>query len=150
MVEPEGRISAQKCCDIVVRHIAVSPAAVQQTDKFRIHIFEEGCPEVAGKRDVLATLHPGSYREAQERHAGNYVVVMRERACGCDESICVIMLLCWKLLRNYVVEMNTFVGSIKLWRCYKGLCSAVWTLSGLSHVVLIYFADTVVVEIMFL
>ena len=71
VVEPEGRISAQKCCDIVVRHIAVSPAAVSQTDKFRIHIFEEGCPDVAGKRDVLATLHPGAYRGAQEWHAGN-------------------------------------------------------------------------------
>ena len=71
VVEPEGRISAQKCCDIVVRHIAVSPAAVSQTDKFRIHIFEEGCPDVAGKRDVLATLHPGAYRGAQEWLVGN-------------------------------------------------------------------------------
>ena len=65
----------QKCCDVVVRHIAVSPAAIQQTDKFRIHIFEEGCPDVAGKRDVLATLHPGVYCGAQQRHAGNYVTI---------------------------------------------------------------------------
>ena len=64
VVEPEGRITAQKCCDIDVRHIAVSPAAITQTDKFRIHIFEEGSSDVAGKRDVLATLHPGAY------HAG--------------------------------------------------------------------------------
>ena len=59
VVEPEGRILGQKCADIVVRHVAVSPAAVQQTDKFRIHIYDEGSTEVAGKRDVLATLHPG-------------------------------------------------------------------------------------------
>ena len=61
VVEPEGRILGQKCADIVVRHVAVSPAAVQQTDKFRIHIYDEGSTEVAGKRDVLATLHPGVY-----------------------------------------------------------------------------------------
>lgn len=71
VVEPEGRITAQKCCDIVVRHIAVSPAAVLQTDKFRIHIFEEGSSDVAGKRDVLATLHPGAYDGAQHGYAGN-------------------------------------------------------------------------------
>ena len=46
--------------DIVVRHVAVSPSSVQQTDKFRIQIFDEASPdEVVGKRDVLATLHPG-------------------------------------------------------------------------------------------
>ncbi len=46
-----------------------------QTDKFRIHIFEEGCPDVAGKKDVLATLHPGVYRGAQDRQAaGNWVI----------------------------------------------------------------------------
>ena len=61
MVEPEGRILGQKCTDIVVRHVAVSPVAVQQTDKFRIHIYDSASPEaeVAGKRDILATLHPG-------------------------------------------------------------------------------------------
>ena len=39
----------------------MSPVAVQQTDKFRIHIYDDGSPdaEVAGKRDILATLHPG-------------------------------------------------------------------------------------------
>jgi len=59
VVEPEGRIAAQKCIDIVVRHVAVSPSSVQQTDKFRIQIFDEASPdEVVGKRDVLATLHP--------------------------------------------------------------------------------------------
>ena len=62
VIEPEGRIAAQKCIDIVVRHVAVSPSAVQQTDKFRIQIFDESSPdEVVGKRDVLATLHPGAY-----------------------------------------------------------------------------------------
>merc|ERR1712223_2156297 len=40
VVEPEGRILGQKCVDIVVRHVAVSPVAVQQTDKFRIHIYD--------------------------------------------------------------------------------------------------------------
>lgn len=71
VVEPEGRISAQKICDIVVRHIAISPAAVQQTDKFRIHIFEEGCPDVAGKKDVLATLHPGMPDQSETRHSSS-------------------------------------------------------------------------------
>ena len=66
MVEPEGRIAAQKCIDIVVRHVAVSPSAVQQTDKFRIQIFEDNSPgEVVGKRDVLATLHPGVYPQGK-------------------------------------------------------------------------------------
>ena len=60
-MEPEGRILGQKCVDIVVRHVAVSPVAVQQTDKFRIHIYDSASSdaEVAGKRDILATLHPG-------------------------------------------------------------------------------------------
>ena len=62
VVEPEGRIASQKCTDIVVRHVAVSPSATQQTDKFRIHIFDETSPgELVGKRDILATLHPGVY-----------------------------------------------------------------------------------------
>ena len=66
VVEPEGRIAAQKCIDIVVRHVAVSPSAVQQTDKFRIQIFEDNSPgEVVGKRDVLATLHPGAYPQGK-------------------------------------------------------------------------------------
>ena len=67
-MEPEGRILGQKCTDIVVRHVAVSPIAVQQTDKFRIHIYDDGSPdaEVAGKRDILATLHPGRQLTASE------------------------------------------------------------------------------------
>jgi hypothetical protein len=60
VVEPEGRIFGQKCVDIVVRHVAVSPQTVQTTDKFRIHMYEEGSSEILGKKDVLATLHPGS------------------------------------------------------------------------------------------
>merc|ERR1711962_213236 len=68
VVEPEGRILGQKCADIVVRHVAVSPAAVQQTDKFRIRIYDEGSTEVAGKRDVLATLHPGSPDPGDSKH----------------------------------------------------------------------------------
>jgi hypothetical protein len=62
VVEPEGRIAPLKVADIVVRHVAVSPSAVQQTDKFRIHIFDDSSKgEVIGKKDVLATLHPGVY-----------------------------------------------------------------------------------------
>lgn len=60
VVEPEGRIFGQKCVDIVVRHVAVSPQTVQTTDKFRIHMYEEGSSEILGKKDILATLHPGS------------------------------------------------------------------------------------------
>jgi len=71
VVEPEGRILGQKCADIVVRHVGVSPAAVQQTDKFRIHIYDEGSTEVAGKRDVLATLHPGSPDPGDSKHGSS-------------------------------------------------------------------------------
>lgn len=72
VVEPEGRISAQKCIDIVVRHVAVSPSAVQQTDKFRIQIFDVASPdEVVGKRDVLATLHPGVPDPSDNRHSSS-------------------------------------------------------------------------------
>jgi len=72
VVEPEGRIAAQKCIDIVVRHVAVSPSAVQQTDKFRIQIFDEASPEeIVGKRDVLATLHPGVPDPSDHRHSSS-------------------------------------------------------------------------------
>jgi len=60
VVEPEGRISGQKCVDIVIRHVAVSPQVVETTDKFRIHMFEDGTNEILGKKDILAVLHPGS------------------------------------------------------------------------------------------
>jgi len=59
VVEPEGRISGQKCVDIVIRHVAVSPQSVDTTDKFRIHMFEEGTNEILGKKDILAVLHAG-------------------------------------------------------------------------------------------
>ena len=80
-MEPEGRILGQKCTDIVVRHVAVSPVAVQQTDKFRIHIYDDGSPdaEVAGKRDILATLHPG-------RQLATPGCQEQNRVQGCDNS----------------------------------------------------------------
>jgi len=59
VVEPEGKILGQKCVDIVIRHVAVSPQTCETTDKFRIHMFEEGSAELLGKKDILATLHPG-------------------------------------------------------------------------------------------
>ena len=59
MVEPEGVILSQKCVDIVVRHVSVSPQNLQQTDKFRIHLYDAQSSNVIGKRDVLATLLPG-------------------------------------------------------------------------------------------
>ncbi|XP_023325925.1 motile sperm domain-containing protein 1 isoform X1 [Eurytemora carolleeae] len=70
VVEPEGRISGQKCVDIVIRHVAVSPQSVETTDKFRIHMFEEGTSEILGKKDVLAILHPG-LPEAESASLGN-------------------------------------------------------------------------------
>jgi len=60
VVEPEGKIMGQKCVDIVIRHVAVSPQTCETTDKFRIHMFEDGTSEVLGKKDILATLHPGA------------------------------------------------------------------------------------------
>ena len=60
VVEPEGKISRNKCADIVVRHVAVSPQSVSQTDKFRIQMYEEGDSEnPISRKEVLATLHPG-------------------------------------------------------------------------------------------
>ena len=64
VVEPEGKISRNKCADIVVRHVAVSPQSVSQTDKFRIQMYEEGDSEnPISRKEVLATLHPGRWRE---------------------------------------------------------------------------------------
>jgi len=60
VVEPEGKILGQKCVDIVIRHVAVSPQTCETTDKFRIHMFEDGTQEILGKKDILATLHPGA------------------------------------------------------------------------------------------
>nr|ACO15694.1 Motile sperm domain-containing protein 1 [Caligus clemensi] len=62
VVEPLGTIQPQKCADIVVRHVAVnSPAALKKVDKFRLTLAMDsgfnGQP--IGRRDVLATLHPG-------------------------------------------------------------------------------------------
>jgi len=54
VVEPEGRIMGQKCVDIVIRHVAVSPQTCETTDKFRIHMFEEGTQEV-GVSDCTCT-----------------------------------------------------------------------------------------------
>lgn len=59
VVEPEGKICGQKCVDIVIRHVAVSPQTVDTTDKFRITLFEEGTNEMLGKKDILALLHAG-------------------------------------------------------------------------------------------
>lgn len=72
VVEPEGRIESQKCADIVVRHVAVNgPGATQQTDKFRIQMVDPSLvpssspgderSHIMGRRDVLATLHPGTH-----------------------------------------------------------------------------------------
>ena len=64
VVEPEGKISRNKCADIVVRHVAVSPQSVSQTDKFRIQMYEEGDSEnPISRKEVLATMHPGRWRE---------------------------------------------------------------------------------------
>jgi len=70
VVEPEGRIDGQKCVDIVIRHVAISPQYIDTTDKFRIHMFEEGTSELLGKRDILAVLHSGQ-PEAESASLGN-------------------------------------------------------------------------------
>ena len=88
VVEPEGRIAAQKCIDIVVRHVAVSPSAVQQTDKFRIQIFEDSSPgEVVGKRDVLATLHPGVYPQGNLNCHFAYIIHETEKVTKNEVTI---------------------------------------------------------------
>ena len=63
VVEPEGKILAQKCVDIVVRHVAVNQQNLQQSDKFRIHLYDDGKTEMLGKKDVTATLQPGKTRK---------------------------------------------------------------------------------------
>ena len=63
VVEPEGKIGSCKCADIVVRHVAVSaPQSLNQTDKFRIQMYEQGNTEPISRKEVLATLHPGENR----------------------------------------------------------------------------------------
>jgi len=70
VVEPEGKISRNKCADIVVRHVAVSPQSVNQTDKFRIQMYEEGDAEhPISRKEVLATLHPGVPNHSSESHS---------------------------------------------------------------------------------
>jgi hypothetical protein len=59
-VEPEGKISSCKCADIVVRHVAVSSQSVNQTDKFRIQMYEVGNSEPISRKEVLATLYSGN------------------------------------------------------------------------------------------
>ena len=103
VVEPEGRILGQKCVDIVVRHVAVSPVAVQQTDKFRIHIYDSASSdaEVAGKRDILATLHPG--RQMPASGCSN----PKTKYTSCDRSKgSRLNLNSLGLLGNLVIEIN--------------------------------------------
>jgi len=70
VVEPEGKISRNKCADIVVRHVAVSPQSVNQTDKFRIQMYEEGNAEQPiSRKEVLATLHSGVPTHSSESHS---------------------------------------------------------------------------------
>jgi len=70
VVEPEGKISRNKCADIVVRHVAVSPQSVNQTDKFRIQMYEEGNTEQPlSRKEVLATLHPGVQDHSSDSHS---------------------------------------------------------------------------------
>ena len=39
----------------VVRHVAVSPQTCETTDKFRIHMFEEGSAEVRHERELVTS-----------------------------------------------------------------------------------------------
>jgi len=56
VVEPEGLINSKCCIDIVIR--VTDPQTVhQREDKFRIHIYEVGCPKLLGKKDVIALLN---------------------------------------------------------------------------------------------
>lgn len=40
VVDPEGKIDAHCCVDIVIRHNAVNNQNVGHTDKFRIQMFQ--------------------------------------------------------------------------------------------------------------
>merc|ERR1712013_668737 len=87
VVEPEGKILGQKCVDIVIRHVAVSPQTCETTDKFIIHMFEDGTQEILGKKDILATLHPGAPeaessslgRDQVLKKTGDYIVHMQKK-----------------------------------------------------------------------
>ncbi|CAG0899844.1 unnamed protein product [Darwinula stevensoni] len=59
VVDPEGVIKAKCCVDLVVRHSSVTPAHINITDKFRIHVYEHGNRQVHGWKDIPATLTAG-------------------------------------------------------------------------------------------
>lgn len=64
VVDPEGTIKAKCCVDIVVRHTALLISNCNVTDKFRIQMQEHPTKQAAGKRDVEATLLPGTSETA--------------------------------------------------------------------------------------
>lgn len=64
VVDPEGTIKAKCCVDIVVRHLALLISNCNVTDKFRIQMQEHPTKQATGKRDVEATLLPGTSEAA--------------------------------------------------------------------------------------
>ncbi|XP_035732463.1 motile sperm domain-containing protein 1-like isoform X2 [Vespa mandarinia] len=64
VVDPEGTIKAKCCVDIVVRHTALLISNCNVTDKFRIQMQEHPSKQATGKRDVEATLLPGTSETA--------------------------------------------------------------------------------------
>ncbi|TRY67822.1 hypothetical protein TCAL_11120 [Tigriopus californicus] len=71
VVEPEGQIVGQKCVDIVVRHVSVSPQNLQHPDKFRIQLYNPDHSELIGQTDVIATLHSGMPEDHPEHQTHN-------------------------------------------------------------------------------
>jgi hypothetical protein len=59
VVEPEGLINSKCCIDIVIR-VTELQSLSEREDKFRIHIYELGCPKLLGKKDVVALLNEKS------------------------------------------------------------------------------------------
>jgi len=57
VVEPEGLINSKCCIDIVIRVTDPQTTNYEREDKFRIHIYELGCPKLLGKKDVVALLN---------------------------------------------------------------------------------------------
>jgi len=55
VVETEGLIKSKCCIDIVIRVIDYHQV-VRREDKFRIHLYEHGLPNLLGKKDILAVL----------------------------------------------------------------------------------------------
>uniref|UniRef100_T1INA0 MSP domain-containing protein n=1 Tax=Strigamia maritima TaxID=126957 RepID=T1INA0_STRMM len=63
MADSEGVIRSLCCIDLVIRHNAITNAAIGVTDNFRISVYEHGQKQLLGKKDIPVTLLKTAPRE---------------------------------------------------------------------------------------